>query len=137
MTEKFEKLSSFYQEKNGAWQSKECVFKLISSQNNKQTKVLAEKKFDLATCAGIKKSLQLDMGNGFSMSISLNIQPADAVKHADLFKNYDENASIAIASSIQNTDNLKLTNLVQQVNVNETPEVQIIDDPKELLNEGR
>ena len=76
--------------------------------------------------------MQLDMGNGFSMSISLNIQPADAVKHNDLFKNYDENANIVIASTNQNADNPKLTNLVQQVNVIETPEVQIINDPKEL-----
>ena len=72
MSDKFSKMSTFYQDKNGLWQKKECTFKILSSKNGKNS-TLVEKKFDLATCMGSGRSFQLDMGKGFAIEMFMKI----------------------------------------------------------------
>ena len=90
LSEKFEKISSFYQtKKSNEWQPKNCIFRIITSEylEKKSTKILAEKKFDMSTCIDTdNNSFELDMGKGFSIEMRFKIRPACKNKDETLFK---------------------------------------------------
>ena len=87
MSEKFEKISSFYKSKDGVWQKKDCTFKIVSSkENSKGTKILAEKNLDMSKYIDSSKPFEFDMGKGFFLEMSFHIEAADQTKHAELFR---------------------------------------------------
>ena len=84
MTDKFERLSGFYQTKK-EWNKKECTFQLMTMKKGKP-KVVTETKFDMSALIGdIMITIIIDMGQGYMLHTKWNVLPACPKLHAALF----------------------------------------------------
>ena len=99
MSDKFERVSGFYQTKK-EWSKKECIFQLMTMKKDK-LKVVTETKVNMAEMIGsILAKKEVDMGKGYILKTQWNILPACPKLHAQLFKGLEAENQLAEAEGL-------------------------------------
>lgn len=98
MTDKFDRISGFYQNKKGEFQRKTCAFRLrIGGKSHLSN-------FDLSSQVGNKNtSVEITLGK-LTVKVLFKIVPASRVTHAELFASVTLDASIGSNASIEESD---------------------------------